>query len=114
MNDILGYALLMVTGSFIASCSQMLLKHATKKSYKNFIQEYLNRWVVGAYGLFGIATLLSMYTLRYIPLSLAPMLEATGYIFVAVLGWIILKERLNKRQILGMLLIVAGIFVFSL
>ncbi|MCL2014844.1 MAG: DMT family transporter [Defluviitaleaceae bacterium] len=114
MSGLWGYALMMVTASFIATCSQMLLKHAAKKTHKNFIAEYLNRWVIGAYSLFGLATLLSMYVLRHIPLSLAPILESTAYIFVAVLGWVILKERLNKRQILGMVLIVAGIFVFSL
>ena len=43
-----------------------------------------------------------------------PILESTGYIFVAVMGYIFLKERLNRRKMAGIALILVGIIIFSL
>jgi len=111
MNNI--FSLIMLAGVFVAACSQILLKRAAGRKYRSFFAEYLNPLVVGAYGLFVAAAFASMLALRFIPLSLAPILEAAGYIFVAVLGWFFLGERLSRRQIFGMVLIVVGIVVYS-
>lgn len=43
-----------------------------------------------------------------------PILESTGYIFVAVMGYIFLKETLSRRKLAGIALILVGIIVFSL
>ncbi len=77
-------------------------------------KEYLNPLVIIAYILFFGTTFISMYALKVVPLSMAPILEASGYIFVAVLSYFFLKEKLTKRQILGMVLIIMGIVVYSL
>ena len=41
-----------------------------------------------------------MYAYKYVPLSLGPMLEACGYIFVTVLGVCILKEKVVPTYLL--------------
>lgn len=74
----------------------------------------MNFQVVCAYFLFLISTLISVLTLRYIPLSFSSALEATGYIYVAVLSNLILKEKLTKRQIVGMCIIIVGVIIYSL
>ena len=58
--------------------------------------------------------ILTMLALKKVPLSMQPILESTGYIFVAVMGYIFLKERLSKRKLAGIALILVGIIVFSL
>jgi len=108
------YALIMLTGTLIASISQIVLKKAAEKEYPSKLAEYLNPMVIGAYGFFFGASLLSILGYRGVPLSLGPILEATGYIWVAVLGKIFLGEKISKRKALGLLVIIAGIVVAAL
>lgn len=114
MSALLKYSLIYVTGVLISAFSQIMLKKAAGRQYSSKIKEYLNPLVIIAYMLFFGCTLISMFALKVVPLSMSPMLEATGYIFVAVLSFIFFKERLNKRQLLGMALVLAGIVIFSL
>ena len=48
-----------------------------------------------------------------IPLSYGPILESTGYIFVAVLSWIFIKERINLKKGIGIATIIIGILIYS-
>ena len=114
MSALLKYSLIYVTGVLISAFSQIMLKKAAGRQYSSKIKEYLKPLVIIAYMLFFGCTLISMFALKVVPLSMSPMLEATGYIFVAVLSFIFFKERLNKRQLLGMALVFAGIVIFSL
>jgi drug/metabolite transporter (DMT)-like permease len=56
-----------------------------------------------------------MTTLAYkvVPLTIGPVLESTGYIYIGVLSLLILKEKLSRRKILGNILIIAGIFIYA-
>lgn len=105
---------IMVVSVLISSVSQIMLKKSAQKTYPSRIREYLNPLVIAAYTLFFGCTLISMYALKVVPLSFSPALEATGYIFIPVLSYIFFKEKLTKRQFIGMLLIIAGIIVSSL
>ena len=108
------FSCIIVLGAFISAVSQIMLKKSAQKTYPSRLREYLNPLVIVAYALFFGCTLITMYGLKVVPLSLSPALEATGYIFVAVLSYIFLKEKLTIRQIIGMVLIAAGIAVSSL
>lgn len=99
---------------FISSVSQLLLKKAANREYKSRLKEYLNPLVIGAYAMFFGSVILTMLALRYVPLSMSPILESTGYIYVSVLGYFFLKERFSRRKIAGICLILAGIAVFSI
>jgi drug/metabolite transporter (DMT)-like permease len=48
-----------------------------------------------------------------VDLSLGPILEATGYIWVAVLGKIFLKEKIGAKKATGLLVIILGIVIAS-
>jgi len=113
MSDVVIFSLVLLVAVFIASCSQILLKREANKKHESIMSEYLNCRVFGAYSLFGISAIVSMYVLRHVPLSLVPVLESAGYIFVVMLGWIFLSEKLGGRQILGIGLIIFGILFFS-
>ena len=99
---------------FISSVSQILLKKAANRTYETPLKEYLNPLVVGAYGLFFCSVILTMLALKYVPLSMSPILESTGYIFVSVMGYIFLKERFTRRKLCGFALILAGVIIFNL
>lgn len=108
------YTFLFLFSVFIASLSQLLLKISSTKTYKSKYYEYLNIYVITAYALFGISTLLTTLAYKKVELNLGPVYEATGYIYILILSYIFLHEKLNKQQYFGMLLILSGICIFTL
>lgn len=111
MIEYIGIFLLAV---FISSCSQILLKMSAEKKYENKLREYLNVRVIVAYGLFFSATLATLYAYKVIPLSMGPILEASGYVWVSLLSLIILKEKISAKKAVGLVIIIAGIVVFAI
>lgn len=107
------YASILIFGVFISSISQIILKKSADKKRDSIIKEYLNPYVIGAYSIFIAATLLSILAYRGIPLSLGPILEATGYLFVTLWGLIFFGEKLSFKKIIALVLIVSGIVVYS-
>lgn len=110
-KQLLIYACIMLTGTFVSSCSQIILKKAALKEYPNKLAEYLNAPVIIAYLIFFGATLCSVTAYKVVPLSVGPILEATGYIWVSILGRIFLGEHIGKRKALGLVVIIAGIIL---
>ncbi|MEG2929508.1 MAG: multidrug ABC transporter [Oscillospiraceae bacterium] len=107
------YILLMLFSVLVASISQILLKISAKKQYKSFLAEYLNPLVIIAYGMFFLSSFITMFAFRGVPFSLGPVIESTGYIYVGILGVLILKEKMPTKKLLGNLIIIAGI-IFAL
>ena len=105
------YALILMLGTFLASVSQVMLKKAAQKEYPSRLQEYLNPLVIGAYVIFVGTTFLSILAYRGLPLSLGPILEATGYIYVTAFGVTIFHEKLNRKKILALCMIIGGIIL---
>lgn len=108
------YVILFLFSVLVSSVSQILLKKSTKKEYDSFLAQYLNFPTMFAYFLFFLSSLMTVFAYKGVPLSLGPVLEATGYIYVSVLGYIFLKEKISKKKALGLGLIIAGIVVFNL
>lgn len=108
------YIILFLSAVFISSVSQIMLKKSANRTYENKLKEYMNPWVIIAYGLFFGATLVTVIAYKYIPLSLGPILESSGYFFVTILGMIFLKEKVGKKKAMGLLIILAGIIIFNL
>ena len=108
------YIILFLCAVFISSVSQIMLKKSANKSYENKLKEYMNPWVIIAYILFFSATLATVIAYKYVPLSLGPILESSGYFFVTVLGVIFLKEKVGKKKAIGLIIILAGIVIFNL
>jgi len=107
-------ALILLFGVFISSVSQVMLKMAARREWPSRIREYLNPLVIGAYALFFGSTLLSILAYRGLPLSLGPVLEATGYIWVTLFGVTLFREKMNGMKLLALCLILGGILVSAL
>lgn len=112
-RTILFYAGLLLLGVFLSAISQVMLKKAALRQYSSKLREYLNPLVIVAYTIFVGTTFLSIYAYKGIPLSMGPVLEATSYIYVTIFGVTIFKEKLNKRKLVGLVLIMAGIIIYS-
>lgn len=105
------YVLIFLFSVFIASASQILLKKSANQEHGSFIKEYLNWRVIIAYGLLFLSSFVTIIAYKGVPYSMGPVLEATGYIWVAVLGYFILKEKIGKKKLLGLVFIILGVIV---
>ncbi|WP_058270222.1 DMT family transporter [Olsenella massiliensis] len=114
MSGVAPYAALALLGVFVSGVSQVLLKKSAIRGHASRSREYLNPLVITAYALFVLATLLSTLAYKVIPLSMGPILDATGYLYVTGFGVTIFKERLDRRQALALCLIIGGIVIYAL
>lgn len=112
-TTVAAFAALNLFGVFISAISQVMLKKSAMREHTGPLGEYLNPLVIFAYVLFVGATLLSVIAYRGIPLSMGPILDATGYLYVTAFGVLIFHERLNARRVLALALIIIGIVVYS-
>ena len=108
------YYFIYVFSVFISSVSQIILKQSADIKYDNPIREYLNIRVISAYAIFFLATLITIYAYKGIPLSAGPMIETTGYLWISLLGYFILKEKISRRKLVGLGVVIAGIMISCL
>lgn len=106
--------MLFMFGVFISSCAQIMLKVSAGENKKSALGEYLNFKVIGAYTIFFTAAFLNVIAMRGVRVKEAPVLEATGYIFILLLSGLILKEKITKRKVIGNIIIIVGLIVFNL
>lgn len=108
------YIIVWIISVLISSIAQVMLKAEANKEHESRLKEYLNPMVVTAYAIFFLSTFLTMYALKYVPLTYSPIIEPLSYIFVPVIGVLVLKEKLSKRRVLGILIMLVGIMIFSM
>ena len=111
MRIMIRCVLIYVCSVFISAVAQILLKKSAQQSHESVIKEYINPYVIIAYAIFLISTILTVIALRKVPLSMAPVIESLGYIFVAVMGYLTVGERFEKQKVIGIILIITGICV---
>lgn len=108
--DELWVIILFIAGTVVSAFSQIILKIGAQKDYKG-LKVYLNPYVIIGYTLFFAVTLLTVFCYRYIDLSLGGLISSLSYAFVAILSRLFLKETLNIRQIIAVILIVSGVSI---
>ena len=105
---------MLLAAIFLGSVSQVILKKSTFKHYDSVIKEYINLPVILAYGIFLISNMMVIFAYSTVPLSLGIALETTSYLYITFFGVVIFKEKLTKKKIFSLMLIVLGILVYAL
>lgn len=107
--------LFVILGILSCSLSQLLLKKSAKVGHSSKVYEVLNPMVIIAYAVFFCSLLVNIWAMSQgIQLKEMAMLESLGYVFVPILSFLILKEKISRRTICATLMVVLGIFVFYL
>lgn len=104
----------MLGGTFFSAISQILLKQSANKDYSTPLKEYLNWRVITAYGLFFGILLLNTWCYTQVDMRYGPVIDTAAYVFVLILSKVILKERITRGKIIGNLIIILGIIVYTL
>ena len=108
------YIALYLISVLLSAVSQVLLKKAALRPHRSLLSEYTDIRVVSGYLLFFFCTLLTALAYRGVPRNLGPVLESTGYLYVTIFGVLFFHDKLNRRKVLALALIVFGICVYSL
>jgi len=107
------YYLLVIFFVFSAACAQMLLKKGALQHYDSLLHQYLNPWVVGGYLIMLGSMILNIFTLsRGVQIKEISIIESLSYLFVPALAYIFFKERITKKKIIAIVVIIIGIIIF--
>lgn len=108
------YMWLMFAGTLFTAVSQILLKQSADKTYRHPIFEYLNWRVILSYGIFAGVLLLNTYAYTKVDMKYGAVIDTFSYVFVMILSLLILKEKMTKRRLIGNLIIMTGVFIYTL
>ena len=108
------YIVVFLFSVFVSSVSQIILKKSAQIEYENKLREYLNVRVITAYGMFFLSTLLTMYAYKGVPLSMGVLLESVGYLYIMVLSYFFLGEKVTVYKTIGVVFILLGICCYAL
>lgn len=111
-SELIIFSGLYLFGVIISAVAQVLLKKSADKKHESKIKEYLNLPTMTAYFMFFVATICNVFAYKHIALSYGPVLSMTEYIFVAILSLIFLKEKIDRRKAIGLLVVFIGVVVF--
>ena len=108
------YMLLMFVCTFFSAISQVLLKQSANRTYKHPVLEYLNWRVLVAYSIFFTVLLINTYAYTQVEMKYGPVIDAFTYVFVLLLSVGILKEKVSRGKMIGNIIIVLGIIIYTL
>ena len=104
---------IMVVNAFLSAFSQILLKQSANREHATSIGEYLNIHVISAYIIFAVVLVSNAFAYQGIAYKYGSVIGASSYLFLMILSKVILKEKITKKVILGNLIIMFGMFIYS-
>ena len=104
---------LVIFNVFAASCCQMLLKNAARKSYDSWWRQYVNPWVISGYVILGLTMVLNIYALSQgIQVKELSIIEALSYLFVPTLSYLCFREKITRMKLFSIAIILFGFWIF--
>jgi len=80
--------------------------------FKLFVSIFQNKWLFLGSLLFIFSFIFYLFVLSKLQLNLAyPVMVSAGIVLVAIGSWIFFQEQISQWQILGIFLIIFGIFL---
>jgi small multidrug resistance pump len=108
------YVLIAMFSGVLSAFSQILLKKSSGIERDSKMKEYFNPYVIGGYGITFTCMVLMVIAYKGLPFKYGAILESLVYLYVMILSRIFFKEELTAKHIIGNLIIVCGVAVFSI
>ncbi len=108
------YLAVLFIATFFSAGSQVLLKQSARMPHKSWIYEYLNWRVILAYGISFAVLFSTTYAYTKVDMRYGPVIDTFTYVFVMLLSYLLLKEHFNKGQLIGNLIIIAGVIIYTI
>jgi drug/metabolite transporter (DMT)-like permease len=107
----------------LGSIAQLSLKHGlttvgrfsadTSHLVGQFVKAFMNPFVITGFLLYGLSSLVWMFIISRVPLSLAYPMIAIGYVIVVLMSRVVLNEAVTPLRFAGTLVICAGVILVS-
>jgi drug/metabolite transporter (DMT)-like permease len=105
----LAYGLtLLLVSSIFGAFSTLFFKISSDKKIN-----FQNKYLIYAVFLAGISFILYVYSLKFAPLTFIYLTASVSYIWAILLAKVVLKEKINKLKIYGIMYIVLGIIILN-
>ncbi len=104
------YYVILIGGTMLGALASMFFKQASEK--EEIIKVLWDkRLYIGGF-LYLVSALVDIYVLRFLDYSAVLPFTAITYIWTLILAYVVLKEKISKKKIVGVGMIVLGaIFV---
>lgn len=104
------YYVILIGGTMLGALASMFFKQASEKEEIIKIL-WDKRLYIGGF-LYLVSALVDIYVLRFLDYSAVLPFTAITYIWTLILAYVVLKEKISKKKIVGVGMIVLGaIFV---
>lgn len=103
----------------LGSIAQYLLKKGMANIDYNVNIKYIIKNLIenpslwGGISCYGMSMIFWLYVLSKMELSKAYPMVSLGYIFTLIIGYLLLNESINLYKIIGILLIISGVFFIT-
>ncbi|MBO4997245.1 MAG: EamA family transporter [Lachnospira sp.] len=108
------YFIIAIVSGMLSSFSQILLKKSALKEEESIVKQYVNPYVIGGYAITATCMILMIIAFKGMPYKYGAVLESLTYLYIMILSRVFIGEKLTKKKVLGNLIIVAGVIIFSL
>lgn len=107
-----------LTGTpLLIACGQVLFKLTSRStgdfSAQGLIHLLLNPLLISALVVYGVGTIIWIFVLKTVPLTIAYSFMALTFCFVPLLASLFLGEALTLRYAIGAVLLIAGMIVIN-
>lgn len=107
------FHILVILSVFAAACAQMLLKQGARQSYVGIWRQYLNPWVIGGYAIMACSLMLNIFCMTNgVQVKEVSVIESLSYLFVPVLAFMLFKEKITRRKVAAIAIIIIGVIIF--
>ena len=106
------YYIILVIMTFSGAVASLFLKKASASDNIISIIKNINLYIGCV--LYLVSALLNIYVLRYLDYSVVLPLTSVTYIWTMVISYFILKEKISKKKIFGVGLILIGAVLVSM
>ena len=108
------YLFILFVATFFTAISQVLMKQSAQREHRSWIFEYLNWRVITAYAIsFGVL-FSTTYAYTKVDMRFGPVIDTFTYVFVMLLSFLLLREKFTKGQLIGNLIIIAGVLIYTI
>ena len=108
------YMLILFATTFFTAISQVLMKQSAQIEHKSWIYEYRNWRVIFAYGIAFTVLMVNTYAYTEVDIKYASIIDSFSYVNVMLFSYLLLKEKFTRMQLIGNLIIIAGILIYTL
>lgn len=107
------YYLIVIAGVLACSVSQLLLKRSATEHHKSRITILFNWKTILAYTVMFVTLMTNIYAMKNgVLLKDMSVLESLGFVFVPLLSMLFLSEKIERKNVLAIVLVIFGIIVF--